>query len=63
VNTFLATIAAVAGLVLLVPLCIWGATGSWRNALHGLIEYVLAMAVLTVPALLLALLAILIERI
>lgn len=39
------TVLAVAGLVLLVPLFVLGATGSWRHALHALREYGKAMAV------------------
>lgn len=44
--------AACAGLVLLVPLFVWGATGNWRHALHALREYAIAMSVLCVPVLL-----------
>jgi hypothetical protein len=44
--------AACAGLILLVPLFVWGATGNWRHALHALREYGIAMAVICVPVLL-----------
>ena len=44
--------AACAGLVLLVPLFVWVATGNWRHALHALREYGIAMAWMCVPVLL-----------
>jgi hypothetical protein len=49
---FLKVLAACAALVLLVPLFVWGATGSWRHALHALREYGVAMSVICVPVLL-----------
>lgn len=43
----LKTFLAIAGLVLLVPLFVLGATGgNWRHALHALKEYLIAMGVL-----------------
>jgi len=39
----------------LVPLIVWAGSGSWRHALHALREYLIAMAVICVPALVLGL--------
>lgn len=33
--TTLLVIAVVVGMSLLIPLCVWGATGSFRHALHA----------------------------
>lgn len=41
---FLLTLAACGALFLIVPLMIWGNTGSWRHALHALKVYLQIMA-------------------
>jgi hypothetical protein len=33
----------IAGLVLIVPLMVWGGTGDWRHALHALLSYLKIM--------------------
>lgn len=40
---FLITVAGIAGLVLIVPLMVWGGTGDWRHALHALLSYLKIM--------------------
>jgi hypothetical protein len=45
---------SIAGLVSLVPLSIWAATGRADRAWQALREYMIAMAVLVVPALVVA---------
>lgn len=49
----LTLVAALAGLVALVPLIVWAGTGSWRHALHALREYlsIIVVAVLLVGGL------------
>ena len=37
---------AVLGLLSIVPLCTWAATGSWRSAMHSLRGYLLCMGIL-----------------
>lgn len=46
-------VAAIAALVLLVPLFVWASTGRWRHAVHALREYLETMAFIVVPVLLL----------
>lgn len=38
-RSFLITAAVCLALFAIVPLMIWGGTGSWRHALHALKEY------------------------
>jgi len=52
--TFLKTAAAIAAMIMIIPLAVWGGTGSLRQAWQGLKEYLVAMAVIVVPAVLLA---------
>ena len=52
--TFLKTAAAIAVILSIVPLFIWGATGSLRQAWEALKGYLLVMAILTAPGLLAA---------
>ena len=33
----------IAGLVLIVPLMVWGGAGDWRHALHALLSYLKIM--------------------
>jgi hypothetical protein len=42
--------AVILGMVAIVPLMVWGGTGSWRHALHALKEYALTMGLLAAPA-------------
>jgi len=34
-KSFFITVATIAGLLCIVPLWIWGATGNWRHAWHA----------------------------
>lgn len=52
--TFLKTMAAIGIMTLIVPLYIWGATGSWRQAVHALKWYWICMAIICVPGLVVA---------
>jgi len=52
-------VLSIAGLVSIIPLSIWAATGSLDRAWQALREYLLAMAVLVVPALVFAAIALL----
>lgn len=52
-ETFLKTTAVIACMILIIPLMVWGGSGSWRYALEALKEYLLVMAVLVVPPLVL----------
>lgn len=36
---FLITVAVCAAMVAIVPLMIWGGTGSWKHAMHALRSY------------------------
>jgi ABC-type antimicrobial peptide transport system permease subunit len=36
---FLIFVATCLGLIAIVPLMVWGGTGSWRHALHALKQY------------------------
>lgn len=38
-KSFLITVAVCAGLMAIVPLMVWGGSGSWRHALHALKWY------------------------
>ena len=38
-RSFLITAAVCLALVAIVPLMVWGGTGSWRHALHALRQY------------------------
>jgi hypothetical protein len=40
---FLITVAGIAGMLLIVPLMVWGGTGDWRHALHALLSYLKIM--------------------
>lgn len=40
---FLITVAGIAGLVLIVPLMVWGGTGDWRHAWSALKSYLKIM--------------------
>jgi hypothetical protein len=42
---------ACAAMFALVPVFVWGATGSWRHAMFALREYWVAMACIWVPTL------------
>lgn len=46
-------------MVSIIPLAVWGGTGNLSRAWQALREYMLVMAVLTVPALVLAVIALL----
>ncbi len=52
--TFLKTIAVIFCMTLIIPIMVWGGSGSWRYALHALKWYWICMGVIAVPALLLA---------
>lgn len=56
------TVAVCAGLILLVPLWIWGATSDWRKAWRALSEYLMVMGAFVVVGGGLGLLAALMER-
>lgn len=43
--TFLKTAAIIACMVLIIPLCVWGGSGSWRHGLEALKQYLTIMAV------------------
>lgn len=43
---FLIAAATIAAMVLIVPLMVWGGTGSWRHALHALWSYLKIMGFL-----------------
>lgn len=58
-DTFVKTALAIAGLLLIVPLCVWAATGSLRHAWFALKEYLLVMSILVVPGVLFGIIAIL----
>ena len=45
-------LAGFAALLAVIPLFIWGATGSWRHGLWALRQYLRAMAWVCVPVLL-----------
>lgn len=53
--TFLKTAGILACMLLIIPLSVWGGSGSWRYALQATKEYLLVIAALVVPVLLLAL--------
>ena len=38
-RSFFITVAACLGLLAIVPLMVWGGTGSWSHALHALRQY------------------------
>ena len=44
--TFLKTVAVLACMVLIVPLAVWGGSGSLRHAWHALKSYLLVMGIL-----------------
>jgi hypothetical protein len=44
-DTFLKTAAVIAVMVLLIPLCVWGGSGSFRHGLEALRQYLTIMAV------------------
>lgn len=46
---------SILGMVAIIPLTIWAATGRWRHAVHALREFTLAMAVIVVPVVVVAL--------
>jgi hypothetical protein len=46
-------------MVSIIPLAVWGGTGNLSRAWQALREYMVVMAVLTVPALVLAVIALL----
>jgi hypothetical protein len=46
VKAFLLTVAGCLGLLAIVPLMVWGCSGSWRRALQALREYLQAMGIL-----------------
>lgn len=50
----LKALGVIAVMTLIIPLWIWGATGSWRQGLEALRGYCICMAVLIVPGLLAA---------
>jgi len=52
--TFFKTIAAVAAMVSIIPLSVWAGSGSWRHGLKALKEYLVAMSVIVVPAVVIA---------
>lgn len=39
----LLAVATIAGMVLIVPLMVWGGTGDWRHGLHALWSYLKIM--------------------
>lgn len=43
---FLKTLAAIAAMSMVIPLWIWGATGSWRHGLHAWKQWAKIMGVL-----------------
>lgn len=47
-HSFLLAVATIAALFAIVPLMVWGGTGSWRHALHALKVYLQIMAGLAV---------------
>jgi hypothetical protein len=52
--TFFKTLAAITIMVMIIPLAVWGGSGSRRQAWQGLKGYLIAMAVIVVPAVLIA---------
>lgn len=51
-NKFLLFVLYLAGMLSIIPLAIWGMTGSLRQGLYALRSYLFCMAVLVVPVLL-----------
>lgn len=49
--TFLKTVLALAVMVSIIPLAVWGGSGSWRAGLRALKEYLLVAACFFVPVL------------
>jgi hypothetical protein len=45
VLTFLKTAAIIACMVLIIPLCVWGGSGSFRHGLEALKQYLTIMGV------------------
>jgi hypothetical protein len=43
---FLKTMAAIAAMSMVIPLYIWGASGSWRHGLHAWKQWALIMGVI-----------------
>lgn len=48
-DTFLKATLAIGGLFLIVPLAVWGGTGSLSHAWFALKRYLLVMAIIVVP--------------
>jgi hypothetical protein len=51
VVTFLKTVGVLFCMSLIIPLYVWGGSGSWRYALYSLKWYWLCMGIIAVPAL------------
>lgn len=50
----LKALGVISVMTLIIPIYIWGNTGSWRHALHALKWYCIVMALLILPGLLVA---------
>jgi hypothetical protein len=44
--TLLKTLAVMAGMILIIPLCVWAGSGSLRTAWHATKQYCLIMALI-----------------
>jgi hypothetical protein len=57
--TFLKTVAVICCMTLIIPIMVWGNSGSWRHALHALKWYWICMGIIAVPAVVLAIITLL----
>lgn len=62
-STLFKTVLAVAGLFLIVPLAVWAGTGKPRHAWFALKQFLQVMAIITIPAVAISLIAIGLELI
>ncbi len=56
-DTFLKTSLAIAGLFLIIPLAVWAGSGNLRHAWFALKEFLIVMACIVVPGVVLGLIA------
>lgn len=52
--TFFKTVAVIAVMFLIIPLAVWGGSGSWRHGLQAFVSYLKIMGCITGAGLLFA---------
>lgn len=60
--TFFKTVLVIACMTLVIPLAVWGGTGSLRHAWYATKRYLLVMAIIVIPALTISGISILVSR-